>query len=311
MSENESSYELLIQLDKRIETLTIPPPSLLSSSTIPPPQSPSATSETAATKRDVNLTKIQLVKFDGNPMNWQSFWDQFEATIHNRAGLSDVDKFNYLRNLLEKVPLEAISGLTLTTENYRHAIKLLIERYANPQILIHTHMESFVKLPKFKNNNNVKELRSIYNKGEMCVRNLKSLKVETKSYGSLLIPLLSDKIPDELLLLILRKFGNEVWTLEEMLTFMKEEIKAKERCSFESNASNTNNKNRPQDQSYTAFNLFSNTHEKKTKEKQNVCVYCDKNHPTSQCQNVTNVEACMAVLQSNSSNLKKVMPKNV
>ena len=50
----------------------------------------------------------------------------------------------------------------------------------------------------------------LYNHVESCVRNLKSLKLDTTGYGSLLIPILKDRLPDEITMIISRKFGEEV-----------------------------------------------------------------------------------------------------
>ena len=42
------------------------------------------------------LPKLNLRRFDGDPMKWMSFWDSFEGNIHNRPELSERDKFDYL-----------------------------------------------------------------------------------------------------------------------------------------------------------------------------------------------------------------------
>ena len=36
----------------------------------------------------VNLPKIELPKFDGNIMNWPTFWDQYESSVHMQPCLS-------------------------------------------------------------------------------------------------------------------------------------------------------------------------------------------------------------------------------
>ena len=61
----------------------------------------------------VRLPKLTLKKFDGDVTAWTSFWDSFESSIHFNTDLTDIDKFNYLRSLLELSALESIAGLTL------------------------------------------------------------------------------------------------------------------------------------------------------------------------------------------------------
>ena len=47
------------------------------------------------------------------------------------------------------------------------------------------------------------------------------------SYGSLLTPLLTEKLPDDLKLIVSGKFKNEI---EDLLKYFKEELHAKENC---------------------------------------------------------------------------------
>jgi len=70
------------------------------------------------------------------------------------------------------------------------AIALLKDRYGNEQVLISAHMESLLKVQKITSKENIKGLRELYNYVESCIRNLRSLKLETKGYGNLLIPIL-------------------------------------------------------------------------------------------------------------------------
>ena len=125
----------------------------------------------------VKLPKIELQKFDGNIVNWQTFWDQYNSSVHSQETLSAIDKFSYLKGLLCTQASECISGLALTTENYEEAIVLLTERFGNKQLLINAHMDSFVKLPRVRSMNHVKDLRTLYDQLETTVRNLKSLNV--------------------------------------------------------------------------------------------------------------------------------------
>ena len=41
----------------------------------------------------VQLPKFQLKSFDGNPRNWKPFIEAFEAAIHSKANLSNIEKF--------------------------------------------------------------------------------------------------------------------------------------------------------------------------------------------------------------------------
>ena len=82
----------------------------------------------------INLPKINIKSFGGDPLQWLTFWDSFSAAIDKNHGLSDIEKMNYL------------NGLPLTEENYKKAIALLKERFGKPQILTNAYMESLSKI---------------------------------------------------------------------------------------------------------------------------------------------------------------------
>ncbi|XP_065664736.1 uncharacterized protein LOC136086368 [Hydra vulgaris] len=210
--------------------------------------------QSSKNKISCRLPKIELPVFKGNFLEWQTFWHQFNVAIHSNDDLNNIDCFNYLKKYLGGQALTSICGLTLSSENYREAVFLLTERYGNPQVLISAHMDSLLKLVKVKSSDNVDGLRKLYNDIEAIVRNLKSLKVETNTYGSLLIPILKDKLPDDLVLLISRKFNGEVWTIDLLLKYIREELNAKERCL-------TNNKSieyrKVNSQPFTTAGLYS------------------------------------------------------
>ena len=71
------------------------------------------------------LPKLVLPKFAGDHTKWTTFSDGFSSAIHANDELNEVDKFQYLRSLLEGCAAETISGLPLTSSNYKHAVDVL------------------------------------------------------------------------------------------------------------------------------------------------------------------------------------------
>ena len=80
----------------------------------------------------VKIPKIVLRKFSGDPLDWKSFKETFEAAVHgsvsNISSISNIEKFTYLKTYLDKSTLQAIEGFPLTNENYTAAWQLLDER---------------------------------------------------------------------------------------------------------------------------------------------------------------------------------------
>jgi hypothetical protein len=55
------------------------------------------------------LPKLSLPRFSGDPTKWMPFWDSFSSAIDENNDLNDVDKFQYLRSLLEGSTVNVIS----------------------------------------------------------------------------------------------------------------------------------------------------------------------------------------------------------
>ena len=92
-------------------------------------------------------------------------------------------------------------------------------------------MENLLKLPQVITINNINSLRKLYDTIEFSIRNLTTLHVESNTYGALLIPLLTKNLLNEMRIIIARKFNENVWNLDDMMTYFKEELAANERCN--------------------------------------------------------------------------------
>ena len=115
----------------------------------------------------------------------------------------------------------------MTTGNYGEAVKILEERFGHIQVLISAFMQQFVSLPKFKSANDISGLRKLFDKVENSVRNLKTFSVDPDTYGSLLVPLINEKLPNDFKLLIALQVDSDVWSLSKMLKYLKNETEAK------------------------------------------------------------------------------------
>ena len=176
---------------------------------------------------------------NGDLTKWSTFWDLFESSVHNHPSLSGVDKFSYLHSLLEGTASEAISGLKLTSANYEEAIAVLKKRFGNKQQIIARHMEMLLNIDAVTSQYNLKGLRHLYDTVESQVRGLKSLGVSAESYGSLLVSVLLNKLPQELRLIVSRQVNEEEWNLDGLLSMVEKEISARERALRLANWHNT------------------------------------------------------------------------
>ncbi|XP_057308167.1 uncharacterized protein LOC130646050 [Hydractinia symbiolongicarpus] len=277
MEYTDPTHELLAAVTLKLQSLSLSPPSEVDH------HGPDSVRSVSSRCR---LPKFELPIFKGDPLCWQGFWDQFSASIHDNEEISDIDRFNYLKRYVEGQASETISGLSLSSTNYKEAIKILTERYGNPQVLISAHMDCLIRLNKVTNKSDIVSLRKLYNGIENCTRNLSALKLDISAYGSLLIPLLKEKLPDDLNMIIARKFGSDIWTLERLMIFFNDELTAYENCKPVVKPS-AEGKMKRNDEFFTSSCLHRQNF---LLNKSKSCLYCNGNdHLASRCRSVTEV----------------------
>jgi len=121
-------------------------------------------------ERITRLPKLDLPQFAGNLLLWQSFWDCFEAAVHNNESLTGVQKLSHLRAQLRGDAAQVIAGFQLTNANYEHSIDLLKERFGQPYKQIDAHMQALIDLSCPSNTLN--SLREFYDTIEGHIRSL-------------------------------------------------------------------------------------------------------------------------------------------
>ena len=131
----------------------------------------------------VKLPKTVLRNFRGDPLDWKSFKETFEAAVHTSGSISNIEKFTYLKTYLDKSALQAIEGFPLTNANYAAAWQLLDERYGNEQLIISCHMNNLIKLDPIIQPS-VKEMRKLHDIIERNVWELRSLGINYEHSGS-------------------------------------------------------------------------------------------------------------------------------
>ena len=178
----------------------------------------------------VKLPKLALHSFSGDVTQWLTFWDSFKSAIHDNDQLVEIDKFNYLKSLLNGVALEAVSGLTLSAPNYAEAISILEKRFGNRQQIITKHMDQLLNVDPVASPYNLRGLRHLFDSVESHVRCLKSLGVTADSYGSLLSSVLLNKLPPDIRLLVSRKVPEDDWSLDVLLKELEEEFAGQGTC---------------------------------------------------------------------------------
>lgn len=86
-------YKIVVRIDKACEASPTTPTTSSGTGTEPVHHSSHSRAK---------LPKLTLRAFDGDVTKWLTFWDSYDAAIHTNRDLSDINKFTYLRTLVER-----------------------------------------------------------------------------------------------------------------------------------------------------------------------------------------------------------------
>ena len=162
-------------------------------------------------------------------------------------------------------------------------------------------MDALLELPSVNSVHETKKLRKLFDKIEINIRGLNALGVESQSFGNLLVPIVMEKIPSELRLIVSHKFGSEgTWNLDAFLNALKTESEARERCTaMKTSGPNTNTSKFEQyktrgKQPYSASVVYTGSEKSIPR-----CAFRKKNHKSINCMTVTEPETRRTMLRRN------------
>ena len=231
------------------------------------------------------LLKLRMKNFGGKLCEWPEFWDSFSSSIDNNDQLSDVDKFAYLRGYLEGQAKSTIAGLSLTATNYQCAIDLLKKRSEKKSTIQRTHVNDLIQLPAVFKERDTQRLRKLYDNREAHNRALKSLCVNEKSYSTIVVPAILEKMPGQFRLTITRGTNFIEWKMQIMLQAFEKELELREAHDAvatrteRDHAGYVSRKTTGGQDNTTAAALVANQDKKS-------CAFCLKNHPHKECDGV-------------------------
>ena len=194
-----------------------------------------------------------------------------------------------MNSLLEGAAARTIQGLTLNEANYNSAIELLQDQYRKPQHIISAHMEEIIKLPACSGER-PSALRYVYDKVNVNIRGLASMGVK-EQYGSLLIPIIMTKLPQDLRLRVTYETDKEIWEIYELMPVIKKEVEAREATEFVKlhQPKNPVGPRSSLPSMPTAATLVTSGSSVR-------CVYCKEPHYSALCVKVQTPQECKAIL---------------
>ena len=138
-------------------------------------------------------------------------------------------------------------------------------------------MNKFVKISRVAESRYVVRLRDFLGQVEIIIRGLQSLSVDEGTFGSILIPILLEKILEDIKSQVRRLSLSEICDLTELLQLLRKELEPREKCASSTNwdkISGQSGKAFAGD--YTISFFVSKTKEKK-------CVFCSGQHTSHTC----------------------------
>ena len=127
-------------------------------------------------QKTVKLPELDIPTFDGEPTNWKSYWQQFEATIHKSTKLTDPLRMQYrLKSLTTQKAKDAVEGIDAIAEAYLEAVEALKARFDRPEVIHRAHVRALLKA-KYLKDGPPAELRNLHDTFQHHLRSLKALK---------------------------------------------------------------------------------------------------------------------------------------
>ena len=90
--------------------------------------------------------KLEVPKFNGNPLHWFQFWGDFEELIASNTSLTNIEKFTYLNQALltpesQKIAAEAGGP----RKNFDKSVKALKASYEDKRLIYQRSVQKFVE----------------------------------------------------------------------------------------------------------------------------------------------------------------------
>ena len=86
------------------------------------------------------LPRQEIPPFSSDPIQFQSFWEIFDSSIHSNTSIAPINKSSYLKTLLTGKVKDALKSLELTSGNYDEAVAILKSPFGEPQFVIQSNI---------------------------------------------------------------------------------------------------------------------------------------------------------------------------
>lgn len=233
-------------------------------------------------KSSVRLPKVELIKFNGDFRQWQTFIDLFNSLVHDRSDISEIEKFNYLIVSMTGEPLQLVKAIPLSGANYAIAYDTLVKRFSNKRLMATNYWHAIKSQPPMRGED-AKELRKLINVFAENLAVLQNLGLETSHWNFILVDLILEKLDNATRKRFeLQVKGSEIPEFEMVRKFLEQQCSA-----LEAIAATKDLKVNVQPVSITVKSAKPTRIQNHTSafavQERKICIVCNQDHSLTQC----------------------------
>jgi hypothetical protein len=165
---------------------------------------------------------LSLPKFYGKLTDWISFWESFSVEIDPHPDLSDINRFDYLYGLLQGMALDTVKSIFPSSANYKVLKETLKDNFGRNRKILRAHVLRLLHLPKAELSG--PSLRKLYNAIMTDLRSLATLRVDTNTSASILVPVFEEKLPSRVKGNISEIDREDTFNLSKFLDALKRQV---------------------------------------------------------------------------------------
>ena len=94
----------------------------------------------------LQLHKIAPPKFDGDPLNWETFKERFSTMVKDVPGIPAINKLHHLLASLEGDAAKAFKNTRITGANFNVVWQQLLKRYDQTRVRLDTHLSRLISV---------------------------------------------------------------------------------------------------------------------------------------------------------------------
>ena len=254
-------------------------------------------------RNEVRLPKLELPTFNGNPLQWTTFWQQFEFAV-DKQRIADVQKMNYLVSRLRESALRAVEGYAVNNDNYTLVVDALKKRFGDDKVIAEALEAELINLPQA--GESVASLRATSEAIDRICRQFSQLGKDENS--AMFLTTIKAKLPRTILRELVKAerqaiIAKKPWKMSDLRKELQEIIIIREEVGRCANAlKNTNETNREPQSSDDRKNKFNRNNYSRTlkarvfevakrpnkPERRTECLFCGRNnHWAAECRTIS------------------------